>query len=423
MSARRIALNVLTAVCDEGAYANLALKHAASGLDARDAKWVSALVYTTLDHILTIDYYLAHYVQSTRPDVRNVLRLGVCELLYMHTPSHAAINESVALCRQIRRQGLSGFVNAVLRRIDRERASLPPLPADPVERLSVQYSYPVWLVREWLSEYGEAFTEAMLAAPPAPIELRAQYPYSTDALMAELPVAVKRCSLEPDCLRLSEGLDPSALPAFIAGRMSVQSQSAMLCCRAMADCRGKRVLDVCAAPGGKSAYLYSLCEANIDLYCWELHPHRKRLLDNTLSRLHVAAHTETRDAAVYDAAFDSAFDFVLLDAPCSGLGQTNDKPDIRYAKSDADIDALCDIQRRLLDACAPYVRPGGVLLYATCTISKRENEAQAAAFLTRRPEFAQETLPLPVENDGSLQLFPHIHDTNGFYMARFRKCI
>lgn len=423
MTARQAALGVLGAVCDQGAYANLALKKALSGFEARDAKWITALVYTTLDHVLGIDYYLGHYTSSLRKDARNILRMGVCELLYMDTPPHAAINESVSLCRLSGKGGLTGLVNAVLRQIDRDREHLPPFPEEPLRRLSLQYSYPEWLVGEWLADYGPAFTEAILASPPARLSLRAQYPCSTEALLKELPVPATRGKLDEHCLQLSESVNAASLPAFVEGRMSIQSQSAMLCCRAIADiCRGRRVLDACAAPGGKSAYLASLCENDIELWCWELHPHRKNLLNNTLARLHVKAETQQRDAAIHDPAFDSCFDVVLLDAPCSGLGQTQDKPDIRYTKSDADIESLVALQAKLLDATAPYVRPGGVLLYATCTISKRENETQAEAFLARHPSYQLEPMPLPVQNDGMLQLFPNRHDTNGFFMARYRKC-
>lgn len=424
MTARQTALGVLAAVCDQGAYANLALKKALTGLDARDAKWITALVYTTLDHVLGIDYYLGHYAHSIRKDARNILRMGVCELLYMDTPPHAAINESVSLCRRIGKGGLAGFVNAVLRQVDRDRDHLPPFPEEPVKRLSLQYSYPEWLVGEWLAAYGPSFTEALLSAPPTGLSVRAQYPCTTEALILELPVPATRGKLDDNCLLLSEGTNLAALPAFIEGRMSIQSQSAMLCCRAIADeCRGRRVLDACAAPGGKSAYLASLSQNDIDLHAWELHPHRISLLENTLARLHVQATVQQRDAAIHAPSFDGCFDVVLLDAPCSGLGQTQDKPDIRYAKSGADIESLVALQARLLDATAPYVRPGGVLLYATCTISGRENETQAASFLSRHPDFRLEPMPLPIPNDGMLQLFPNLHDTNGFFMARLRKCI
>ena len=422
MNARLAAFRALGAVCDNGAYANLALKKALSGFDTRDAQWITALVYTTLDHILTIDFYLSHYARSPQKDVRKILRMGICELLYMDTPPHAAINESVSLCRHIGKDGLTGFVNAVLRRVDRERGHLPPFPNDPVQRLSLRYSYPSWLVEEWLLRFGDAFTEALLDAPYLPPSVRAQYPFTTEELLTELPVPAVRGKLDAHCLYLSTGMDIAALPAFIEGRMSAQSQSAMLCCRAMADCRGRRILDACAAPGGKSAYLASLFENDVDLSCWELHPHRKQLLDSTLSRLHVAAKTSLKDAAVYDPAFDGHFDAVLLDAPCSGLGQTQDKPDIRYAKTDADIASLTALQDGLLSVCARYVRPGGMLLYATCTISRRENEAQIASFLNEHPEFQLEPMPIPLENSGVLQLFPHIHGTNGFFMARCRKC-
>ena len=422
MTPRRAALQVLSDVLQNGAYANLALKSTTPAFEPQQARWISSLVYTTLDHLLTIDYYLSHCLTSPcKPAVRHLLRLGCCELLYMHTPAHAVINEYVALCKSIGKSALSGFVNAVLRRIDRERDALPDFPTEPVMRLSVQYSFPEWIVRMWLDAYGEAFTEALLAAPPAPMELRAQYPCSTKELLAALPRDAVCCTLDPNCIRVS-GLDPAAQPSFLSGEMSVQSLSAMLCCRALGDCRKKRVLDACAAPGGKSAYLASLCENDVALTCWELHPHRVELLRQTLSRLHVDADIERRDASVHDPAFDGAFDAVLLDAPCSGLGQVHDKPDIRYAKSERDIARLANMQARLLDACAPYVRPGGTLLYATCTIARPENEEQAVAFLARHPEFTTEKLPLPIENEGMLQLFPNVHDTDGFFLARFVRC-
>ena len=204
--------------------------------------------------------------------------------------------------------------------------------------------------------------------------------------------------------------------------MTVQSESAMLVCRALGDCRDKRVLDACAAPGGKAAYIASLCENRVSLVCMELHEHRKALLDSTLQRLHVQADTLLHDATEPVPAFIGAFDAVLLDAPCSGLGLTGDKPDIRYGKHDADVTALAALQQTLLCQCANYVRPGGVLVYATCTISRRENEDNVARFLETHAAFALDPLPLPLSNDGTLQLFPHVHGTDGFYIARMLRC-
>ncbi|HWQ97609.1 MAG TPA: 16S rRNA (cytosine(967)-C(5))-methyltransferase RsmB [Clostridia bacterium] len=424
MNARRQALDALCDITDRGAYANLRVKQLTSSLPEREAKLAAALVYHTLDHLLTIDYYLAHFVKgSQKPVIRGILRLGVCELLFLSTPAHAALNESVTLTKEVGKSGLSGFVNAVLRNIDRSRSSLPPFPVEPVARLSIQYSYPEWIVREWVTRFGEAETEALLSRPQSAIEVRAQYPFTRDELQAVLPVKSSVNHLDENSLSLESGFDLAANPQFQEGKFTVMGESAMLACRALGDMRGKRVLDACSAPGGKSAYLASLSQNDISLTCFELHPHRKELLDKTLERLHVSAETLVKDAAEYDPTFEAAFDGVLIDAPCSGLGLLGDKPDIRYSKTDADITALVEIQKDILSSCARYIKPGGVLVYATCTISRRENEAQIDAFLRAYKEFELEEIPISLVNGGQIQLLPHVHKTDGFYIARMRRCI
>ena len=423
MNARRCALDALCDVTDRGAYANLRVKQLHELLPEREAKMAAALVYHTLDHLLTIDYYLAHFVQgSQKPVIRGILRLGVCELLYLSTPAHAAVSESVSLVREVGKPALAGFVNAVLRNIDRSRDALPPLPKEPVKRLSIQYSYPEWIVAEWLKAYGEAQTEALLARPESPMELRAQYPFTASELQTALPVESTVNRWDSNSLRLAHGFDIAGFPPFQEGKCTVMGESAMLACRALGELSGKRVLDACAAPGGKSAYLSSLAKGDIDLTCLELHPHRKELLDKTLQRLHVSAETRQQDATVALPEFENAFDAVLIDAPCSGLGLLGDKPDIRYSKSDADVTALVEIQRQMLDVCSRYVKQGGILVYATCTISARENERQVKLFLAGHSEFSLEQIPLPILNNGMLQLLPQVHETDGFFLARMRRC-
>ena len=421
MTPRRAALAALTDIADGGAYAHLRLKNLPGLDDSREIKWTLALVYTVLDHLLTIDYYLAHYVQRPcKPAIRNVLRLGIGELLYFGTPSHAAVDGAVELVKEIGKAPLKGFVNGVLRTVDREREQLPALPEDPAERLSIRFSYPLFLVREWLARYGEGFTEALIASPAARLNLRAQYPFTGEALAVALPVPVKRGALDENCLLAESGFDVTDHPLFLDGSMTVQSEGAMLVCRAMGDCKGKDILDVCAAPGGKSAYLASLTGNDVSLTCLELHENRTTLMERTFQRLHVNARALCRDACVLDETFCGRFDGVLIDAPCSGLGLLNDKPDIRYKKTDEDVEALAHVQRRLLAINARYVRPGGVLVYATCTISGRENETQVERFLNEHPEFFLEPMPVPLKNNGMLQLFPNVHGTDGFFMARMR---
>ena len=423
MNVRKQALDALCDITDRGAYANLRVKQLTASLPEREAKMAAALVYHTLGHLLTIDYYLAHFVKGAqKPVIRGILRLGVCELLFLSTPAHAAVSESVALTREIGKSGLSGFVNAVLRNIDRSRDSLPAFPTDPVSRLSIQYSYPEWIVSEWVSRFGEEQATALLSRPSAPMEVRAQYPFTREELQKVLPVGGKINTWDDNSLSLDGGFDIAANAQFQEGKFTVMGESAMFACRALGDMTGKRVLDACSAPGGKSAYLASLMKNDIQLTCFELHAHRKELLDKTLARLHVTAETFEKDAAVFDPVYEASFDGVLIDVPCSGLGLLGDKPDIRYSKSDADIVALVSIQREILNTCARYVKAGGVLVYATCTISRRENEEQLEAFLKTHPAFQLEQIPIAVENDGQVQLLPHVHSTDGFYIARMRRC-
>ncbi len=430
MSLRRIAWEALLNVTERGAYANLALKQAALGLDSKDARKVSALVYTTLDHLMYIDYMLSHFAKGrVQPAVRNVLRLGACELLFMSTPAHAACNESVALAKEIGKGALTGYVNGVLRALARQMHALPALPDDPVKRLSVEYSWPQWLVEEWLAAYGEETTRAVLTAAPIPMSLRAQPPFlraDVEKALEERGIPFHFGEMEPACCYLERGLDVTALPLFQNGGAAVQSESAMLVCRAMALRDGMRVLDACAAPGGKTAYMAALADCAIT--AWELHEHRVELMCATLERLHVQANIKRQDAAVYLPQYREAFDAVLVDAPCSGLGVTG-KPDVRYTKAPDAMQDLERMQARILATCAQYVVPGGTLVYATCTMRPQENERQIQAFLQAEPHFSLDDLrpcwpgkQPPGLETGMVQLFPHRDGTEGFFIARMRRC-
>ena len=426
MNPRRCAYDAFRDVNKDGAYANLRLKALPASLTGDERRRAYALVYTAFEHLLTVDYRLSPYLNRLpKPAVRDVLRLGATELLYFSAPAYAVVNEYTSLARSLGKgESVGKLVNAVLRALTRdiEGNAFLPFPKDTPSRLSLQYSYPAPIVSLWLNAYGEAFTEALLSAPQAKLTVRAQYPFSRDALKVELPVSAKIGAWDENALLLERGFDVTSLPAYTDGRMSVMGESAMLCCRALGNVSGLRVLDACAAPGGKSAYLCSLCAGDVNLTCTELHPHRTALLQETLSRLHVKADVQTRDASEFFPAFEQAFDAVLVDAPCSGLGLLLDKPDLRYQKSEADISSLAALQKRILCNCARYVKQGGALLYATCTISRAENEAQILSFLEENPSFSLEPMPIPVENDGMLQLFPSVHGVDGFFLARMRKC-
>ena len=430
MSIRRIALEALMDITDRGAYANLRLKEAQQGLSSSDAKWVSAAVYETLDHLLYLDYMLSHVTKGTqKPAIRGILRMGACQLLFMRVPPAAAVNESVKLVKEIGKAAMAGYINGVLRALAREKDALPSLPIEPAARLSVQYSWPKWLVTEWISRFGEAETELMLQEQPQPMTLRAQPPFTAEELgevLRDRHVGFSRGALVPDCFKLEQGFDVASDPLFLNGSYAVQSESAMLVCLACGIQPGMRVLDACAAPGGKSAYLYAL-EPKSALTAWELHPHRKELMDKTFARLYVPVQTSVQDAAEAVEIYREAFDVVLLDVPCSGLGVAHGKPDVRYAKTPEAVDALVETQRNILETCASYVKSGGALVYASCTISERENEEQINAFLAGHKEFRPDSLApyLPTAlgdlESGMVQLLPHKHHTEGFFIARLAR--
>ena len=412
LNVRRAALTALVRILEDGAYTNLALKETADSVAPKDVAFLYALVNETIARTSFIDYILSHFCKRQKRTVRNLLRMAGTELLFLGTPAHAAIDEAVGLCRAIGKKESCGLVNAVLRRLDRERDALPPLPDAPVERMSIRYGVPAFLVSEWLADYGEAQTEALLNHKPLKTVVRAQYPFTTEALSRALPVASLPCRLDPNGLTLSEGFDLARDPLFTEGRLAVQGEGAMLICRALGDVHGLRVLDACDAPGGKTAYLASLSENTAVLTAWELHPHRKELMDRAFRRLHVAAETDCRDAAVYDERFQDAFDAVLLDVPCSGFGLLAEKPDVRLNKTADAIESLTKAQDAILSACCCYVRPGGVLVYATCTISRRENGERVRSFLNTHPSFVPEE---------EKQLLPTRDGTDGFYYARLRR--
>lgn len=412
LNVRRVALNTLIEILEDGAYANLALKEASASVDKKDVPYLYALVNETITDASYLDYVFSHWCKRQKRAVRNLLRMAGTELLFLDTPAHAAIHEAVSICRAIGKTDSCALVNAVLRRLDRERNALPPLPDDPVERLSVRYGVAPFLIREWRSAYGPDETEGMLSHSPLGTVVRAQYPFTTEELQHALPVASDRCLHDPNGLRLSEGFDLAHHPLFTEGKLAIQGEGAMLICRALGDVHGKRILDACAAPGGKSAYLASLSENTAKITAWEVHPHRTELMRAAFSRLHVDAAADCRDASLFDPAYCDAFDAVLLDVPCSGFGLLAEKPDVRLNKTEETVDALTVTQDAILNVCCSYVRPGGVLVYATCTIVQRENGDRVHAFLSTHPSFVLEE---------ERQLLPQRDGTDGFYYARMRR--
>ena len=437
-SARATALRVLVSCRNNGAWADAALKAQISrdGLSGPDAALCSRIVYGVMQNRMLLDFYIGAYCTQKpdhlQPPLLEILRIGAYQIIYLDKiPDSAAVNTSVELAKLAKRWQASGLVNAVLRKLSQNKKALPPVPErDDVQRLSIQYSHPKWFVKRLVSLLGREEAERFLACDNqiAPITVQVNPLKTTlEALTEELQqagISVQPHSWVPDCLELSGTGDLAALPSFREGKFLVQDPAARLVSLIAGIRPGQKVLDVCAAPGGKSLSAAFAMAGNGSIVACDLHENKLKRIQESADRLGVnIITTQAADGRVFRPEWEASFDTVLVDAPCSGLGIIRKKPDTRYKKAD-DLFTLPVVQAAILDNAARYVRPGGTLVYSTCTILPEENEQVTEAFLAEHADFGLEPfeLPLPVGmSDGSLTLWPQRHDTDGFYICRMTR--
>ena len=437
-SARDTALKVLIACRTHGAWADAALKAqlARDQLSPQDAALCSRMVYGVTQNRLLLDFYLAAYCSQKpdhlQPPLLDILRLGAYQILFLDkVPDRAAVSEAVELAKRSGRGQAAGLVNAVLRKLSQNKNALPSISdRDEAKFLSIRYSHPKWLVKRILELLGREETDAFLAADNTAAPLTVQVnPLKTtqEKLTAELEalgVRVTPHAWVPGCLELSGTGDLTALEPFRAGHFLVQDGAAALAARAAAVTPGQRVLDVCAAPGGKSFGAAFAMEDRGEILACDLHENKLKRIQDGAQRLGLTSiRTAAADGREFRPEWEAAFDTVLVDAPCSGLGIIRKKPDTRYKKAD-DLFTLPVVQQAILDNACRYVKPGGVLVYSTCTILPEENQQVTDAFLAQHRDFSREDLPLPDQAgqaDGQVTLWPHRHDTDGFYICRMRR--
>lgn len=435
-NARECALSVLVSCRRNGAWADAALKAQLSKtpLSAQDAALCSRIVYGVMQNELLLNWYLSAYctqkLDHLQPPLADILRIGAYQILFLDkVPDHAAVSESVELCRTNGRSAASGLVNAVLRKVAQNKSNLPPLPEGNIARLSIAYSHPQWLVKKLVSllgvEEAERFLRIDNEAAPMTVQVN---PLKTDAdaLARELAgdgVKAVPHGWVPDCFELSGTGDLTTLTAFYQGRFTVQDAAAKLVTYAAGFEKGQDVLDVCAAPGGKSFAAAFAMENEGHILSCDLHENKLRRIREGAQRLGITCiETAAADGRTFREEWAGRFDTVLCDVPCSGLGIIRKKPDIRY-KDVHEFKALPDIQRAILENSARYVRPGGVLVYSTCTVLPEENENVTDAFLSSHPEFIYEEFSLPNGEaaPGYLTLWPQRNGTDGFYLSRMRR--
>ncbi len=411
-------------------YANLSLQSPAfSALNDQDKAFVTALFYTSVERKITLDHMIGAFTgdAASRLSVhtRAVLRVGLAQLLFHdRIPPFAAVSATVDVCTNV---GERRLVNAVLRRAQRERDALPYPSRDKNEAryLSVLYSFPLPLVRYFLSRYG-AQTEPLLAAfnRVAPLTLTVNTTrISPDAFVAALAADGVRAEQTPLGVRVLDDLPPTRLAGYAQGHFFVQDEASRVAVAALGAQAGERVIDVCAAPGGKSFGIAIAAEDAAEVLSFDIHSSKCSLIADGARRLGLrCVRAAVHDATQTDPSLVQTADRVLCDVPCSGLGVLGKKPDLRY-KDTASWEALPALAQQILTASARYVKAGGVLVYSTCTLREEENRAVVDAFLHEHADFTLQPFSIPPYEgaDGTLTLLPHRDGTDGFYIAKLRR--
>lgn len=433
MNARQAALQALQRCRRDGAWAGASLDSMIrkAGLSEKDAALAAKLCLGVLQNSTLLDHVIACYC-STKPEpkVRDILRLGAYQLLFLdRIPARAAVNETVALCKAVGCARASGLVNAVLRRVSESDGVIPEIPGKGTAAyLSVRYSHPLWLCETIVERRGYDFAEAFLRAnnTEAPLSLQintlkvTKKDYLRALQRAEIPFTEPQ---EPaDCVLLDGG-QARALPGYEEGLFYVQDPAARLAVEIAAPEPGMRVLDACASPGGKSFAAAILMYNQGSILSCDIHEKKLALIRSGAERLGIGIiETRAADARIGDEALRARFDLVIADVPCSGLGVIAKKPEIRN-KTPESIAPLPAIQRAILDNLAKNVKPGGVLLYSTCTILREENEDLVRAFLADHPEYGTEAFSLYGRDvsEGMYTFWPQIDGSDGFFAAKLRR--
>lgn len=437
---RYIAYKALMKVENEGAYSNIALDSILKNaeLTQRDSAFVSYLFYGVLEKKISIDYIISKFsslrLKKIEKSTLTILRMGVLQIVFMDKiPDSAAVNESVKLCKKEKLFQSSGFVNGVLRSIARAEVKFPlPDKNNVLKYLSVKYSCPESIVKLWIDDYSaecaEGILEELSGRPPIYAAVNT-LKITRDRLiqvMKKEGIEAKSVSLLDTALEIDFSGSVSSFDSYKQGYFHIQDLSSQLCSYFLSPQEGDVISDVCSAPGGKAFSVAERLGKYGKINCYDVYEHKLRLIENGAKRLGIEnLFTQCRDAAG-DAPLEMS-DRILCDVPCSGLGILRRKPEIRY-KSDTGADTLPELQYKILENSAKYLKSGGILIYSTCTLHRAENGDIADRFLEEHKDIMPYKLNLPqgltrtiAEPENQLTLFPQANNTDGFFISAFVK--
>lgn len=436
LSARETALRALIAFRREGAWPDLYLKKACGDMRGEEAALTANLTYGVLQNRAWLDFLIGQFsarpVEKLTPQVLDALRLGAYQLIFLtRIPHSAAVHETVELVKKTASPAAAGYANGVLRALQRNLGHLPEVPRWPeLDYLSVRYSHPKWFVGKMNKRLGFDGCEALLRADNTPAPATAR----VNTLKISRGALLERFSKEgisagphpylPNAVVFDTMKGVLGSTALAQGLFYIQDIASQLCVEALAPRPGETVFDLCAAPGGKSMLAAQMMEDRGSLLSMDLYPHKSDLIAQNARTYGITClQAIPSDASVLKEALVGRADAVICDVPCSGMGVIRKKPDVRYKDGDQ-IKELPPLQLSILENAGNYLKPGGRLVYSTCTVLKEENEGVVERFLASHPAFSLCPFDLPGvgrAEEGMVTLWPHIHGTDGFFMAKLEK--
>ena len=434
---REICLKILYKINQDSAYSNIVLDQELKkyDLEQRDLKFITQIVYGVVTYKITLDYIISKHskikLKKISEYVLNILRMGIYQSIYMDKiPKHAIVNESVNLAKKYSNKGASGFVNALLKNIDKQELENIKFEND-VEQISIKTSHPIWLVEKLLEEYDiedvNKICEYNNIEAPICVRINNMKTNEIDLIekLKELKIECEKTDIKSSYI-VSGLSNISNNELFKQGYFTIQDSAATLVVNVLAPKENENILDMCSSPGGKTTHIAELMNNTGKITACDIYSNRLNLVNDNAKRLGITnIQTKENDGTILNNEFIDKFDKVLVDAPCSGIGVIRRKVDIKYQRNKEDFDELSKIQKMILNNASKYVKKDGILVYSTCTILKQENENVIENFLKENDNFELIDISNNIENNQSkdeyIKTLPHKNNVDGFFIAKLKR--